>query len=770
MKRSLRVLAMAHTLALMAASLGCMFYLARIPADAKNSVLFGFSAQRLILMAVFVVGALSGAGGLWLVWRRPAVWGGGLDWLYARRWRAVGLFFLCASIWLLGWVGGWWAEALTERWGAYIERLYALFIWMSVCGGVSALALWAAGWVNAPLRFRRVFSERSVLLAGGCILVAAAGPGILATAAFGLALRYDLWRLWIPLALVWGLWMFPTGRGGRWLGLAGTLLIFLLPLLGLWAQAESEQYVLLGMFPINDAHGYYQGALHLLNSGALGDFAARRPLFPALLASFLRLTGGHLPGAIFLIVLLAALAAYLLGAEVRRMYGVGAAVLVLWITFVFYRHFAGSLLTENLGFACGAAGFALLWRGMYDRRARDVLVGVFLLSLGLNARAGAFFLLPVLVLWAAWYLGAGRFSWRYFALGVAAVGAGFAVNELVYRLASPAHTVLFSNFSYTLYGLVMGGKGWGQIWIDYPELKTWVEPQLSRQIYALCWQAFLSNPFNTVVGAGRAWADFFSTGFHGMFGFLGRPDRWASVFLYALSLLGLAEGLRRKDAAARLLLAALAGVVASVPFVPTVDAGLRSYAVVIPLFALLPAYGLAILLGGVTPQATATCPPLFSRLAPGFGAVLAALIVLGPIWLWAGYRPAQFGTLDCPAGQEAVYLRLPPGGYLHILEDERLPRTWLPQARWSDFHQSIHDFEYASMVEELNPLIAPAVFGMTYDLRSDEFVWLIAQAGLLPDGADVVGVCGVWGSTARGRSLGYLHAQSMRAMNEREGR
>ena len=62
----------------------------------------------------------------------------------------------------------------------------------------------------------------------------------------------------------------------------------------------------------------------------------------------------------------------------------------------------GSLLSENLGLALGAAALALLWDGVQSGRRWLLALGLFTLALALNARAGAFFALPALVIWLVW--------------------------------------------------------------------------------------------------------------------------------------------------------------------------------------------------------------------------------------------------------------------------------------------------------------------------------------------------------------------------------
>ena len=154
--------------------------------------------------------------------------------------------------------------------------------------------------------------------------------------------------------------------------------------------------------------------------------------------------------------------------------------------FIYYRRFIGTALTENLGVAMGCLGLALLWRGAWQKKHWDFLTGVLMLSLGLNARAGAFLVLPLLVLAAGWILrGVKRYSARMALLALVAVGLGFLLNMLLFRTLASSNSVPFSNFAYVAYDMAVGGKGWTRVRVDHPEVKDMVEPELSRKIMQL---------------------------------------------------------------------------------------------------------------------------------------------------------------------------------------------------------------------------------------------------------------------------------------------
>ena len=128
---------------------------------------------------------------------------------------------------------------------------------------------------------------------------------------------------------------------------------------------------------------------------------SRRPLFTALLAGLLRMTGENLRvvNALLMIVTNASFVVACL--SLRRQYGPLAGTVSLLVLCLFYRPFVGTLLTEHLGLALGALGFALLIDGADLWRPSLFLFGCLATSLALSARAGAFFVLPMLALWGA---------------------------------------------------------------------------------------------------------------------------------------------------------------------------------------------------------------------------------------------------------------------------------------------------------------------------------------------------------------------------------
>jgi hypothetical protein len=389
---------------------------------------------------------------------------------------------------------------------------------------------------------------------------------------------------------------------GRLSGLAslGVILLLLgLVLSSLWSSAVSDGSLVGGLLPWSDASGYYTDASRLLSGDLFGAFSARRPVFSAGLASMLFLTGRDLQIALAVLAAVVAVALYLCAREVVASHGALAGAATAFILLAFSLRFVGTTLTDGLGLALGALAVAVLWGGGRRADGWATFFGVFLATTALMVRAGAFFILPALVLWRALLLGkTGRSRIARAAEGVIAVGLGILLNVLILKATSSPGVVPFSNFSHTLYGIAAGGKGWNQVYRDYPEVASLAEPAQSRRVFELAVALVRSEPLDLLRGASRSWSDYFATPL-GAFSFIGGPVvRSVPVIrsaTTAAALFGLlACSIRRSEAPHSLLLLAIVGVLFSVPFVPPIDADImRAYAATIPFTAALAGVGAA---------------------------------------------------------------------------------------------------------------------------------------------------------------------------------
>jgi len=579
----------------------------------------------------------------------------------------------------------------------------------------------------------------------------------------GLSLRYDFSTVVVPAFLVVYLVLRIPGWPGRVIAATFIVLLFGLALSGLWASGISEPNAVSGLLPFSDASSYYLDARRLLAGYPLSAFSSRRPLFPAVLALLFWLFAENLQLVLAVLVALGGCACYLAGREVQRTHGALAGALVVLLGYLFYRPHIGTTLTENLGFVLGMAAFALLWRGANDHRRWLVLLGSLLLGLGLMARAGPFFVLPALALWLGWFR-QPRFSWRWLGLASGAIIVSLLLNTLAFQLLAVSEGVAFSNFSYTLYGLAVGGEGWTQVKRDHPEVLKLSEPQRSQRIYELAVDEIKRNPQGIVQGGVRSWGDFFSTRRSSAFSFVGGKNETANLVgrlgLFALCLCGCwALWRERWGNFSGLLLAGWLGILLSVPFVPPVDSALmRTYAAAIPFLAALPAVGLAWLAQQL-PARWALQPPqdeVSARSAAWLGVGLLFVVACSPVIVWLAGRPPAYTASPCPRNGEAVYLRLQPGALVQVAADEKLAQTYLPAVRWSQFNKGLHDFMYTDFMVEIEPRTSPPVtLTSTFNLADGRTVWLVVNSERLPPLPAVVKGCGRWSGSAAAADVFY---------------
>ncbi len=561
---------------------------------------------------------------------------------------------------------------------------------------------------------------------------------------------------------------------GKIAGLSVTLALFALPLAALWQDVAFQGNVIGALLPFSDASGYYYDARRLLDGHLLG-WTARRPLFVGLLSTLLALTGQNLQICLAVMVAINAVACFLFARELRESHGAVAAAVGTAVLFLFYRIEGGlgTTLTENLGFALGVCGFAALLRGARDLDAKSLFVGLGLLTVGLISRAGAFFVLPALVLAVGWmfrekrralWMGGGAIAAILFA-AILAAGVGR-------RLADPAsEQTAFSNFSYSLYGLAVGGKGWGQALQDHPTAKEGAE------VYALAYRAFLDRPFGLVEGSLKMWREYLApTRPYHAFAFVRstatyrRPIQLACFVLSAIALLASLYRTRRPLFA--LILAASVGHLASIPFVPPIDAGLRVYAATMPILATLIVLGLDVVFQMIGRAYRAVwrlpvVPPPPSHLerprpraAELFGAALAAVALAGPLVVLSLSRPPRLVDLKCDAATIPIYVRVSNGSLLRIRDDShrsdgRSAAIEIGESQLALTAGRVEIGGDASHFTDGNTMFNG------YDLKSGRYVWLVVPTDRLRKLPAVYAICGHDSTDERSKNYGVFYAESV---------
>lgn len=507
-----------------------------------------------------------------------------------------------------------------------------------------------------------------------------------------------------------------------------TMLLLSMTLSYLWTSGFSDNFLIGGLLPYKDAKNYYIGANLLLNGLPIrvAGQALGRPLFPGFLSSLLLLTGQNLKITLAVLVQLAGIGLYLSARQVRHAMGVLAAALYITFMYFYFQLFAGYAMSEALGFIGGCFGFALLWRAAQTRKWLDLLLGLGVLMAAVSARAGAFFIFPMLALWAGRaFRGAKRFSIFTAIQVLVVVVAGYGiVNTLYPRLVGVPEGSSFGNFAYTIYGQVRGGIGWHSA---IAELGT----RNPDRVYQAAWEAFLASPTGIFQGVLKAYADFFLPGLSSIFMFEGNA---LDLILWFLTIALMLRGLyllvfKLRSSLSALLLAGFIGIFLSIPFLPPIDGGNRFYASTMPFFFVLLAVGASRVLPDETP-APAKMESFFLRFVSV--ALLALTVLLPPLILRASSRPA-LNAPACSADQRPFVIQVNAGSYIDLIRNGSEACGLAPEICFADFQKHNTEMGIDDFYQGLDDLASSSQTGMriipTVNLLDGYFQYFVMTDG-----------------------------------------
>ena len=516
--------------------------------------------------------------------------------------------------------------------------------------------------------------------------------------------------------------------------------LFAIPLIYKWQFAHTDGEIVGGLLPWSDAASYNLDAHRLANGGLLSAWSARRPLFPGFLAVLLRLTQDFMI-SVSILTLLNTLAVLFVVHSIRRLYGSIAAGAFLIISFEFYTRFSGTTMTEQLGFAAGNLALFFLLIGARSGSLWRTLFGLGLLTLALNARAGAFFILPALIVWLAVSFRRRTAFWRPAGSALVIVIAVFLLNLFLVKLIADPQGVPFSNYSFTLYGLASGNKGWSQVIKDHPEV-------LDQQVMPLAMQKIRSKPILLLQGMFGSFRDYFKT-VGGAFTFVYRgPFRnQINLLLWGLVISGLVYSIsRRKERLPSLALASFLGVISSIPLLPPLDANeMRVYAATIPFSTFWVVCGISALFAwGGKPivskeeaNGSLKAGLYFHNPALFFSALIIFLAFPAPLLLkafeHASNSPASLSQPACRLGEELLHGMKFRNTNIFIIENDAAAESYMPFVRIDDFQRAVRRTAtalYPFLNEEL--LSLKAGDQISFSLKADNKIysgslWMISQ-------------------------------------------
>ena len=590
-------------------------------------------------------------------------------------------------------------------------------------------------------------------------------PGLLRPLSMSLRMGFGLVILLTAIVL-YAFFRIP-GRIGNILAFLAVAILFVLGLAGLWASGGTQSILLSGLIPLSDATNYYIDALRILNGSEISDFSAMRPFFPGFLSLLLWLTGKNLMVAVSIITAIASVTSYLASREIQRTHGAETAVFFLMMIFLYFRHHSGTTMSESLGVPVSLLGTALLWKGISAKQKNTFLFGLVLLTLALNIRPGAMFVLSAVLLWGGFFFrGEKRFSATFFLVGAALVLAVFLLNGLMIKTLAGPDATAFSNFSWALFGLVSGGKSWTYIFEAHPEVFSLAPSMQGRAVFELILDQFLQDPSLALHGALNYWRVFFSSTWYNAYAFVAGENYWvnetARYGMYLLCGLGLLKWFRnRNDPFAGLAIAGALGVLASVPFVPPTDAyRVRLYAATIPFFILLPGIGVAFLAEKLPARwFQRESEQAGSFTVEVFSIVMMVCMLLAPLLQDAGTRPVVAESA-CPVGSTRIVVAFDAGTSVNIQRENVPFLDWMPDYHMSVFRGNAHDLADTHLTGRLASVNPSATLFYALDLVSNREALVIISTDQLPELGSLLYACGTWDESPEVVNYNLFYAET----------
>lgn len=449
--------------------------------------------------------------------------------------------------------------------------------------------------------------------------------------------------------------------------------LFTIPIAINLTYGISNATIIGGFIPYKDGFYYYVGAEKLLAGqriSAQGLQGAWRPLFPGWLSILLHITNRNLLMALGVMTLITAYCCFIASETIRSEFGPLQAAIFTAMTYAFIRPMLGTTLTEipSLGFA--NLSLILLMNTVRSKKLLEAVLGGFMLILAISIRAGAFFMLPLLVIWLGWHLrGSKRISFSAAAVyGAVLLVLFLAANVLFPRLTTEPGASTFGNFSYMLYGQAVGGAGFNY---HLEALGT----HDSDVVMQAALERIRSHPLSLMIGFAKSYRDFFTNNTWGIFDLLSGETanlEWLFwLLMISLLIFGLARSLRDfKQPMNALILACFAGLFLSIPFLPPIDGGSRFYTGSVPfLFALmtvhLPSFHFRHKDKG---QMNASNP--IPIIACSLAALFTIVLLAGPILILNASKKETGKLIECRNGLIAIQTEYTNGSFIDLLPDE----------------------------------------------------------------------------------------------------
>jgi len=423
----------------------------------------------------------------------------------------------------------------------------------------------------------------------------------------------------------------------------------------------------INLLPYSDASGYFMGARSLLEFGVLDEWCSRRPTAVIFYGILYALAGQDL-GTFYVVVAITLSVVMLLATqEICSSWGLASAACFCALIFGFYSCTVGTFMTESAGLIMGVLALSALMRGFSRNDFWMSCAGVCTLALAVLTRAGALFAVPLVAI--AILVGhhrSARESWRHAVLVVVAALGYLGAVYLGARLVVPPGATFQGNFSYSLYGLASGGKGWAYVTTTHArELQGLSDGQASARVYELAFARIHEEPslFLKTLWDGLASKLLDPVGLFYPVSPGFSSSIWFLPLILAVGVLNIARPARRYPS---FLLFGGMGVVLSAPLLA--DGGPRVLAATVPLVAALACFGIAQA-AGIAKQPPPVAPSKrdFVGMAPVL--LLLGLLVLTP----AAFRLTGKLKLTAPKDANEHVVKFEPTSAVRVVADDTTP-------------------------------------------------------------------------------------------------
>jgi len=553
--------------------------------------------------------------------------------------------------------------------------------------------------------------------------------------------------------------------------------LFAFSLAGLWANTQTENFILAGLLPRSDASYQYAGALSLLDFGVLNETTTRRPFFAELFAFILAISNRNLQISLSIMSFLVAVGVWFCADVIEKKLDKGAAVIFIVLIHLYYLNIVGTTLTENLGLILGLFSLAGLTSSFEWITENQILakllflLGIALFAMGQSARPGALFTLPLIILFSGWLFRGGKKYNVPFA-GITSLSAliPFIGSEIHVMLNGVDGAISQSNLAYGLYGFVKGGLGWNQILIDYPGLTSLPMDEQIRLSFSYIISEVITNPVGLLVGYQKEITRLFQqnteNGFFSLVNFYSTTaSALGSITFIVLFILTIVRLIVEKEKMNKVFLWIIViGFFLSIPFAPpTQTQYMRVYATTMPYLFYLLVNGLNLV--------TKKIPLLFSKTRLGIKELTFQSATTGVFGLFILLLPLLLMVIDpkmpenpglCSNDLPGSIVYYNPKSSIKIIEDDQIALDWAPIIHQSRFREMSHNICCEMNINFYSSLSAPlTVFTAINDSTGGKLYALVDIADLPPH-ASWLQICGqVKDNSGKLSISGFMHVEEV---------